>query len=1355
MINNKYPQKNKSQITGTQAWRAFLYKSPSEWDITLPSEDFGWDGYVEISSGGKVSGEAFFVQVKGKEEFDYEDCKDYVSITLKVSTLNLLLSKSTLSMLCACDTGNQQEPVYWVWLNEAVKKIEEDNPEWKKQDTVTIRVPISQQYTRDIKNNIEEDIFKFNNVKKIENEIFNVLVNPLGLSGVELENVSPNEVFNIIKPNLEAAGLIDDIPDKIETFSPKEQELLKKIKDISTLLNNYNHTKSKALLEEISSEIKNVSDSIKARYYNNYGVLYRHLGDDIKALEFHKKAYSLSPSNPKYITNTLYTEYALMIKENKIGPKKEKQFENKLDNVIKENSNYHPSVRLKTYWIARKYGQEKAFDFIKKTDTWEKEPLESHICIAEIYIKTGQYKKAIDILDEVKSLNLPLDFIFWDFYGFACFALSTNITSFQREYYIFGAGPANPDYELLKKSEECYENSYRSLISFGLPKFSEEIILNYSSVLHLLNKPERCIHICNSYLERHPDSLNIQGSIALGYISQRKPEKAIVFSKNVFSKNPNPITYKNHCICLFEAEEYERLIETVVNQSQKGFKDKEQESLSRALCAIAYNEIGEPKETENEIKILKSDKTFFAYGVVAEAAIAKKNNLTRAEIIQIYKKGLEVDPHNTDLLTNFATFLKPTETGEAEEIIKCYKTVITKRELFPDEYSAFGIAYLTLNKSDEGKRILLRAHEQWPHMIRFYYDLANACVADGDEETAYQILQKCIKEGSSDYKIIKNMAILAYDTGRSDETIKLLSKALTKTHDLQERGEIHCQLYELKRNKGFMPKEILKHVHEFSKTIQNDPIKEARYLAMMMFPLQMSTKEIEEETKEWFNEAGKRLKIFSEQYPNSPILKTIKLNLDVPEQERGKEILSSLMAVMLPQMLRSKQIAIAARNGFWPLQLRSQYIHNIHSIFEYWSICINSKEKENTIYIWNVFNSLEAEDNYARNARSICIDISGLLTLAELDLLDTLHVFEKIYITRSTKITIDKELFNLNKKPHELAIKVESWRLSNKAKIRIKNYQKLGKEDEELDGDDFAKTGESNIFIRKPNPLYKILGDGMGESVLLAKTLGLPLYSDDSTLRLWASQGYNVETFCTINLLNSLCEKNIANLDKVTDIFAKMIDKNFAIIPFHPFHLNNNLKKQIKEYHQKHGRLPTADELKSNNTFGILVRQFGDPALTDNFLLDFIPNWWISIINERDIPIEILPECMGYPSFSFSIRTVGGAIKGISKKEQSIRYAALWAHFLLKSFLSNHDYISSTWSAIKTVCEKYNSNDESTYNKILYELIPNFLIDALTKSNIHKDKKIEMIVALTMSLPEPEKNKIDDYIQKHKPNFML
>jgi tetratricopeptide (TPR) repeat protein len=408
------------------------------------------------------------------------------------------------------------------------------------------------------------------------------------------------------------------------------------------------------------------------------------------------------------------------------------------------------------------------------------------------------------------------------------------------------------------------------------------------------------------------------------------------------------------------------------------------------------------------------------------------------------------------------------------------------RELFPDEYAAFGRAYLTLNDPDKSKELIYRAHEHYPDDGKIMYELALALSESGDEEGAYNVLKAYFQKNSANYTQIKNLAALAYSTGRIKEAIQLLQKALSRTRDAKERGELHCHLFELKRMDGRSPNELLRHVHEFGKAVGQDDNLEARYLSMAQLATLKYTAD-DAETNEWLAEAGERFRLFTERNPKNPIFKILKLDMTVPESDRGMDIRSSIVAEMLPHSILAAKLRIAQRSGAYPFIFKYKY-GGSGSIFEYWSSVTQSKDAEDRLHIWDADNNLDKENNVATTSKKVCIDISALLTLAGCNLLDILQEFELIIIASGTKRLINAEHAAILP-PHGLAIKLEKWRLENKRKIRVRTSE--GQEHELMDAgiDAFRQIAESGLLVKRDVSLQEIVGSGMGETVLIAQEL--------------------------------------------------------------------------------------------------------------------------------------------------------------------------------------------------------------------------------------------------------------------------
>lgn len=1341
---DKLPQRPASHIIGEQALRVFLYKIKPAWSHEESRRDYGWDLLLTIVKNENVTDD-FFVQLKAHDKPIYVDDGQCISESIEVATINYLLRKPMPSMLCVCDIGGG-ENLFYVWINEDIQRIEKENPDWNKQVTVNIRVPVSNVIERDstIHKKIEVYATKFHNALRNNKEIMSVLGPSFGIDKESLSTLSKDAVFQIARPTLEKAGLIDDSSKELEAYTPEDQELLRKIKEASTLLNNFQDVQAKRLLDELSDRIGNVPDSLKARHLNNYGVYYSHQGDLAAALKFYEEAEDLSPRNHKIRTNYLITTFEYYRRNDQLEKVKYKDWVERLEDILKEHSDFHPAVRTKAYFIGETVNAHEAEEYLLNTKTWEAEPLESRICLAEIYMRREDFERAKALLKDAEDKD---SFQLYALLGFINLTLATGISRKEKEFYITGPGPSSINYGLLREAEIKYRKSYEILLSLGFPIISEEIIVNYSTVLHLLFKHDESLRICKSLLDLHPDSLLIQGSMAQSYLGAGLPERAIPFAQKAFEINPTTTTLKNYCICLFEAEEHETVTSVISEHIEKEIIEHEK-GIFLTLLALSYNEIGEDSKSKEIIESMKADDNLAVEAVSIEAVITRKNGHSREESLGYFKKGKEKYPESIILLTNYAAALNPSNKEEAGEIVDCFKKISQIRELFPDEYTAFSRAHLTINNNDKSLETIYKAYRHFPENVRILYELAISLSASGNEEDAYSILKTYLSKSSANYTQIKNLAFLAYNTGRIEEAIALLQKALNRTTDIKERGEIHCHLFELKKMEGRPTRELLHHVHEFGKTFVDDDNLEARYLSMILLTTLKYAAE-DEESKEWLETAKERLRLFSERNPKNPFIKSLKFDMTIPESERGMEILSTIMAEMLPYSLRTQKLKIAVRGAAFPLAFRSSYLGG-SSIFEYWSSSIISREKEDYFHIWIDNNDLDRENNVARNVKRVCIDISALLTLAGFDLLEILQKFELIILARGTKYLIDKEYLGIQK-PHHLAQKIEKWRLENKRKIRIRNYREYSYES--LTADTFYEATEAGLFIERNMPLQEATGGGMGESILIAQELNIPLYSDDSIIRLWASQKYNVGTFSTISAINALVENGNIRIEGASEIFARMIQSNYVIVPFEPSHLSAALLQVLKKHRE---RLPVRDDLMSDETLGTLMRQFGDTSLNYITLLDIASEWWLSILEDTNLPDDLLVECIEPVSYALSLRSDCGVLTGVVQTEKEIRLAGIWLRLIVKSVDRKKELVSKVWTAVKTVCEREYPREPKKFENIIYDQIPILLIKSLEhNASLVKDQKIELVVNFTQNLPSPDREIIESNIRRTRPNFMF
>jgi tetratricopeptide (TPR) repeat protein len=792
---------------------------------------------------------------------------------------------------------------------------------------------------------------------------------------------------------------------------------------------------------------------------------------------------------------------------------------------------------------------------------------------------------------------------------------------------------------------------------------------------------------------------------------------------------------------LFLAQDYEELIRTVSENRKNGFEDKLETRIIRPLCAIAYWELGAIEKSDEQIQVLESEG-FAGEAVAVKCTMARRDGASKTTIAEILEKALRDYPDNVIILTHIVDYLDPAVGEDAEKISDAFRNLLMRRELLPEEYSKYAFAESTLNHPEEARNILMRAVAHYPGIPRLIHDLALAVEATGDQETAYDLCSQYIRIGGKSYAIFKNTAILAQMTGRIEDAIKLFSRAITNTKDPGEIGDIHCQLYELKRKKGASAKELMSHISQFGKTITDrEPEREARYLVMMLFAPR-PTEPIDEEMRSWIEEAKRRLSEFQEKNPKFPFLRSFKIDTALSPEEQAKEILTTITAMTLPSLIRRAQLEMAARGGPWPFALRAEMSD---SVFSYWSLCTQSKVSSHAIHIWSPDVSLEDENECARAARSVCIDLVALLTLAELDILEVLTTFDRVIISLGTMRTIEVEINDVLKAPHPHATSISRWLASNRGRVRVRHAK-------DSPSSDPGKDVEKSIILTSIMASSRqILGFGIGESLSLASSQKLPLYSDDVFTRYAARGDGSTRGFSTISLLKALREKGKVQLSDETNVLARMIQLNFRIVPFEPLHLMCALKDLIDSLSVE-GRGPKQGDMLRDKALGPLLRQFGEPSLDAAPFPGIATDWWVAI-TEKGFPSEILEESMGYPFYALSNRSVGGVLKGPSKDESLERGPLLLALFLFKVIVRNKKLVQIAWSAVKACCRRY-FRDEESYERITKERIPFWLVRAIEMWPIADDEKVQMLIAFTEALPYEDKATVEAYIIRHaKPSF--
>ncbi len=1364
-IPSKMPKRPQAHRIGDRAVKEFKQKSSDFWAITESENDYGWDLIITISESEEVKDD-FFVQVKGSNSPDYINNQKYISVNLNGSTVNWLLSKPMPTMLCICDTSKKGKPVFYTWIQEDIKRIAKNNPKWEEQENLVFHILVSEELCEENYSQIETYVKEFYENLKISAAIGDILRPSFGYKGNTALSAYTQEteqhLLENIPTSMKETGIFDVSANKVHgsrlhVLSALDQKLFKEIKKSSEALKEMRSDKAREIISEIEEEIKLASHVIQARFHNNLGVLYLQSRSEEMALRAFRKANKLCPNDLKYQTNILMTEYILLTKSSDktkevlIGS----NWHKKLNKIFSKDREFAGIVRLKAISIGKEINAQAAEDYIRAQKVWKEEPIAARCELADLYKDEGDWDNAIRVLKEVEQQAMGLDGLYWNLYGICMLQKALGGIGWHALKGIHGTGPSQLNINDLKKSEQCLIKSCKEFEQVGFPPLSSIPIINLVAVQRILGHAHDAEQYCRSFLRKYPNHAGVAGAIATCAIMKDDFSTATTYSKIAYeAQQDDSLAYRNYMLCLFLSDDADALIELILKRQKIGFSDSKEKSISLSLYATALNEIGRIDDAKKQINIMKTNPEMLDDAFVAEAAIARSNGMSRKEIKQIFIEALNSNPKSSILLTHYFDCLAPSEPDDSGELINIISLLANNRQLSPLEAYTLGICYMTLNNAEKALEIFGKGSERFPEESRFLYGQARALSLLGNDEEAYSVLKKYFDLGKKDYAVIKNLAIMAMETGRLNEAINLFQKAILKSQNADERGDLHNQLWELKRRRGDPSKEVIRHIIEYGKTTGNNPEKEARFLIMALLSPYGET---DEEEKDWNNEIRRRIKNFSQNHPRFPVFTTFDIPSNLSSEELGNYIMAQIAAVMLPRQLATAPLEIATRSVPFPLVFRAHLLPSYGSTFSYWSHCISSKEFSSAIHIFGDFNSLAREIDYSSKTSTICIDLTALLTLAELNLLSLLkNRFSLVVITRGTKRSIEHQLFRAEP-PHPLAVKIERWRQENRSIIRIRNIPEsegLDKNDPETYRD--YVRDRSGIFLRKEPPVNILIGDGVGESLLLANQLNIPLYSDESYIRNLGYDNYRVKCLSTISLIRKLRNEKIISIHDETIIFCEMIRKNFRVVPFDKDHLNSSLEFLLTKMTKEKKLLPGKQALLDDENLGLLLKQFGDPFFNEAWLVKIAVSWWLSMIEENTINDNILTYCIEYPSYALSMRHTGYAImKGFKKNEQENRLAHIFAYFLVQTCELVQPPIRKVWSYIKTCCEQIFSSNQKKYTTTLFEILPRWISSELNNNRtINNDVKLFRFFLISSSFPEGDRSQFDEIVKKYPPAFM-
>jgi hypothetical protein len=156
---NAFPKRPESHRVGDEAVKIFISNCDSAWNISPIYKDYGLDLRIELTKGEEMRGHEFYVQVKGRKNFDSD--KEYPPrACIKQSTVNYWMGKLCPILIALVDL--RDSIICFDWVENAYEEF----PRVVDNDRL-LKLPLIKNTTScDLKKEITEYIEKYFNTMR-------------------------------------------------------------------------------------------------------------------------------------------------------------------------------------------------------------------------------------------------------------------------------------------------------------------------------------------------------------------------------------------------------------------------------------------------------------------------------------------------------------------------------------------------------------------------------------------------------------------------------------------------------------------------------------------------------------------------------------------------------------------------------------------------------------------------------------------------------------------------------------------------------------------------------------------------------------------------------------------------------------------------------------------------------------------------------------------------------------------------------------------------------------------------------------------------------------------------------------
>ena len=1095
-VDGPLPGTGDQHDINADATRCLMARHPKNWRVQSleGTDDYGYDFQVQTTPNQQAT-DIFRIQLKGTRSPNLTADGEYISVSLKATTVRYYARAVEPVLLVICDLSVNEDPVdcplYYVWLRDELNRISVDDLSAERK-SVTLRA--STKNVLKIATDLSEDIRHQNELSRMGH----ILSERAEQTHPGMQADDRLTLVQGVVKGVAARGsaLMNALAGPTEDYwvNPARGTLAWNLTQAKADLQVTALDRAKIQLDEAEPKLEGSATLERAEYWRLRGKWQVQTGDNKAAVSSYQNAYEVTPL-PKFRAAQVEAEIRI-------------RFENDSDSLAELHDLLEGedpaiiAIRSRLHAVQGHYElaveqanllAEPQRSFARAFAHWLSEEPANALTDCEAGLE------ACDASDDIRELLLLLR-------ARAKFSLAVATATTPRRESIPPAGLPGVDLQKLEEAWVAINDAVLSIKASGWGSNIEQLVDIWGATASALGKAESILADLKDAAQKRPELPHIH-EVLRGIAGQLADFTLALSTNDQLPDSPDKQLWGT--LLLYETRKFRACYQGF--GAYVGDVDRSHPLFGSAVTAasISAHKSVQTGLVNQWMGMLEADPALAPEAALAQFYLQlEMSRLAKDEALRTLQARYEELDRPVSIALTLIHELDPTDPQSAQACVRLSEKITEHYVLSPAVAARLGLALVTL-RDWQGIVELCQSNrvrvEPGNRMGAF-----EALALDhlGETEKARDRLLKIVATGSDDPLALNTYATIATRCGYVDDAVEAAERALETARSKGEQLEFVKLLFFLIQFSDPTSDRLLELALRAGELVdQSVESQEGTYLMMHLSGTLGGRSDIDlARDREQFRT---RAEAFFRNFPNSRML----WRGEIREGASGTELVESLKALagMTPdreafqkRMERSLQQGLNTVPFSWRPRLVLSYISDIVHLWEVAKVSSRDDRQYHLVMVNDTgWQPIGAD---ALRKRVPLLDWTALLVLNDLGLIDAvIPFFGQIAVARATM----EELAEFTNPVFGSPKRSKCLELQNALKPHLASILQPSPPEEASEASPARVIGRSNSEI------VEILGK---------EPERYRLYSDDESLRIFCAAGSEVDGFCTLDVLAALTE---------------------------------------------------------------------------------------------------------------------------------------------------------------------------------------------------------------------------------------